>query len=55
MTDSIKKFVDFVLDPAKCKAFGVNTNASGGLLVTGFVGLAVADLIKPWVTFGSFK
>ena len=37
MTESIKKFVDFVLDPAKRKAFGVNTDASGGTLVTGFV------------------
>lgn len=54
VTTAIKKFVDFLLNPEKTKAFGVNTNSSGGVLVTGFVGLAVADLLQPWVTFGSW-
>eukprot|EP00035_Acanthoeca_spectabilis_P024329 m.453364 g.453364 ORF g.453364 m.453364 type:complete len:416 (-) comp20483_c0_seq1:130-1377(-) len=49
--ESIHKFVAFLLDDAKAKAFGVNTNSTAGVLVTGFVGLAVADLIQPWVTF----
>jgi hypothetical protein len=52
---SIHSFVNFLLDDAKAKAFGVNQNSTGGVLVTGFVGLAIADLIQPWVTFGSFK
>jgi len=55
VADAIKRFVGFLLDDAKAKAFGVNTNSTAGVLVTGFVGLAVADLLQPWVTFGSFK
>jgi hypothetical protein len=52
---SIKKFVAFILDPVKARAFGLNCNTEACALATGFVGLAVADLLKPWVTFGSFK
>ena len=39
----------------KAAAFGVmqdNAPTRGGALVTGFVGLALADLVQPWVTFG---
>ena len=52
---AISRFVDFILDPAKAAAFGVMQDAAptkGGALVTGFVGLALADLVAPWVTFG---
>lgn len=42
----IRKYVAFVLD--KWGPYQVNQNA----LVTGFVGLAFADLIQPWATFG---
>jgi hypothetical protein len=44
---AIDKYVAFLLQPSNSKAFGVNELA----LPTGFVGLAVADLIQPWVTF----
>ena len=44
------------LDPIeKAAAFGVMQNDAptrGGALVTGFVGLALADIVQPWVTFG---
>lgn len=45
--DSINKYVDFLLNETNSKDFGVNTLA----LPTGFVALAVADLLQPWVTF----
>jgi hypothetical protein len=44
---SITKYVGFLLNETNSKDFGVNTLA----LPTGFVALAVADLIQPWVTF----
>jgi hypothetical protein len=59
---AIAKFVKFLLDPAKMKAFGVcgpdtdsKTANEASALVTGFVGLAAADLIKPWSTFNPTK
>ena len=42
-----QKYVNFLLNPASARAFGVNALA----LPTGFVGLAIADLISPWITF----
>ena len=44
---AIQKYVDFLLDPKNSAGFGVKK----GLLPTGFVGLAIADLIQPWSTF----
>ena len=44
-----QRYVDFLLIPEQSDAFGVNTLS----LPTGFVGLAIADFILPWVTFRS--
>ena len=59
---AIAKFVKFLLDPAKMKSFGVCGADTGSAsaneahaLVTGFVGLAAADLIMPWSTFNPTK
>lgn len=41
------RFVDFLLQPKNSAAFGVNNQS----LPTGFVGLAIADYIRPWSTF----
>ena len=52
---AIDKFLDFILDPTTSAAFGVMQNNSpsrGGALVTGFVGLSLADIVQPFVTFG---
>ena len=44
---AITKYINFLLVGGGSAAFGVNELA----LPTGFVGLAVADLIHPWSTF----
>eukprot|EP00040_Diaphanoeca_grandis_P018801 m.98954 g.98954 ORF g.98954 m.98954 type:complete len:417 (+) comp27116_c0_seq1:160-1410(+) len=46
---AITKSIDFFLNEEKMKEFGLNVN----VLVTGFVGLAVADLVQPWVSFSN--
>jgi len=46
---SVKDFVAFILNDEKMKEFGLNSN----ILVTGFVGLAAADLVQPWVSFSN--
>ena len=57
VTKSIAKYIAFLLNPAKMKAFGVmstdttSPDALSGMLVSGFVGMAAADLIQPWSTF----
>ena len=54
---AIDKYVAFLLNPTKMKEFGVmskditSPDALSGMLVSGFVGLAAADLIQPWSTF----
>ena len=42
-----QKYVNFLLNPANARAFGVNAPA----LPTGFVGLSIADFISPWISF----
>ena len=46
---AVTKYANFLLEPANSANFGVNILS----LPTGFVGLAIADLIQPWVTFRS--
>ena len=41
----------FLLRPEKSAAFGVNNQS----LPTGFVGLAIADYIRPWSTFRTMR
>ena len=67
---AIGKYISFLLNPTKMKAFGVapkdmphcGCGCNGAcppgrgdflpaMLVSGFVGLAAADLIQPWSTF----
>lgn len=50
VVNAIGKFVGFVLNATASKGFGV-AQWDNGALVTGFVGLAVADLVEPWSTF----
>ena len=47
--DAIQKYIGFLQssDAFDPDGYGINSYA----LVTGFVGLAVADLIQPWITF----
>jgi hypothetical protein len=48
---SIREYVAFVLNPINRPNYGIG--APGWLaLPAGFVGLAAADLISPWCTFG---
>jgi hypothetical protein len=46
---AVTKYANFLLEPKNSANFGVNIVS----LPTGFVGLAIADLIQPWVTFRS--
>lgn len=46
---ALGKYVSFLQTPAAHKDYGLNQYA----LLTGFVGLALADLIQPWSTFVS--
>jgi len=54
VVQSIGKYVDFLLNATASRNFGV-AQWNDGALVTGFVGLAIADLVQPWSTFGVFK
>jgi len=54
-TKAIGRWLDFALDKKKSAQFGVAQSdgvmAKESPLVTGFVGLALADLVMPWSTF----
>ncbi len=44
---AIQKYLTYLLDPQQSWDYGVNSLP----LVTGFVGMVVADLLQPWCTF----
>ena len=48
VANSIQRYVDYLLQKKHWAPYGLNSLA----LPTGFVGLAIADLIEPFVTFG---
>lgn len=47
VANSIQQYVNFLLDPSHHDGYGIGSLA----LPTGFIGLAIADLIQPWVSF----
>lgn len=49
VANALERYVGWLQTPSGAKASGLNTLA----LSTGFIGLALADLIEPWVTFAA--
>ena len=47
VSEAIGKFFDYLYSEAGSDSYGLNQYA----LSTGFIGLAAADLIEPWITF----
>ena len=53
---SIAKYATFLTNPANHEGYGLGGPTARWLaLPTGFVGLAIADLVLPWSTFGPIQ